>query len=170
MTWIFKNSYYWHLFENSKLDLLQFSCSVTSDSLQPHGLQHARLPCPSPTPRAYTNSCVSSQWCHSTISSSVVPFTSWLQSFPASGTFPMSWFFVSGGQSIGVSTSASVLPMNIQDWFTLGWTGWIPCSPRDSQESSPTPQFKSINSLVPSFLYSPTLTSIHDYWKNHSFD
>ena len=105
-----------------------------------------------------------------TISSSVIPFSTHLQSFRASGSFPMSLFFVSGGQSIGVSTSTSVLPRNIQDWFPLGWTGWSPCSPRDSQESSSIPQFKSINSSAFSFLYSPTLTSIHDYWKNHSFD
>ena len=90
-----------------------------------HGLQHARPPCPSPTPRAYSNSCPLSRWCHPTISSSVIPFTSCLQSFPASGAFPVSQFFTSGGQSVGVSTSASVLPMNIQDWFPLGWTGWI---------------------------------------------
>ena len=86
------------------------------------------------------------------------------------GFFPMSQFFTSGGQSIGVSASTSVLPMNIQDWFPLGWIGWIPCSPRDSQESSPTPQFKSIKFSVLSFLYSPALTSIHDYWKNNSLD
>ena len=97
-------------------------------------------------------------------------FSSCLQSFPASGSFQMSQLFTSGSQSIGVSASTSVLPMNTQDWFSLGWTGWIPCSPRDSQESSPTPQFKSINSLAFSFLYSPTLTSIYDYWKNHSLD
>ena len=97
-------------------------------------------------------------------------FSSCLQSFPASGSFQMSQLFTSGSQSIGVSASTSVLPMNTQDWFSLGWTGWIPCSPRDSQESSPTPQFKSINSLAFSFLYSPTLTSIYDYWKNHGFD
>ena len=102
------------------------SChSVVSDSLWPHGLQHYRLPCPSPTPGAGSNSCPLSQWCHPTISSSVIPFSSCLQSFPASGSFPMSQFFASGGQSIGVSASASVLPMNIQDWFPLGWTGWI---------------------------------------------
>ena len=98
---------------------------VMSDSSQPHGLQHARLTCPSPTPRACLNSCPSSQWCHSTISSSVVPFSSRLQSFPASGSFPMSEFFAPGGHSIGVSTSALVLLMNIQDWFPLGLTGWI---------------------------------------------
>ena len=99
--------------------------SVMSDSLRPHGLQHARLPCPSPTPRVCSNSCPSSQWCHPTISSSVVPFSSCLQSFPASGSFPISQFFTSDGQSIGASASASVLPMNIQDWFPLGWTGLI---------------------------------------------
>jgi len=103
----------------------QFSSSVTSNSLWPHGLQHPRLPCPSPTPRAYSNSCPSLQWCHPTISSSVVPFSSHLQSFPASGSSQMSQFFASGGQNIGVSASASVLLMIIQDWFPLGWTGWI---------------------------------------------
>ena len=102
---------------------VQFSCSVMSGCLWPHGLQHARLPCPSPTSRAYSNSCPSSWWCHPTISCSVVPFSSCLQSFPASGSFPVSQFFTSGDQSIGVS--ATVLPMNIQDWFPLGWTGWI---------------------------------------------
>ena len=96
-----------------------------SDSLRPHGLQHTRLPCPSPTPRAYSNSCPLSRWCHPTISSSVIPFSSCLQSFPASRSFLVSQFFTSGDQSIGVSASASVLPMNIQDWFPLGWIGWI---------------------------------------------
>ena len=104
---------------------VQFSCSVVFDSLRPHGLHHARPPSPSPTPRVYSNSCPSSRWCHPNISSSVVPFSSHLQSFPASGSFPMSQFFPSSGQSISVSASASVLPMNIQDWFSLGWTGWI---------------------------------------------
>ena len=104
---------------------VQFSRSVVSDSLWTHGLQHARLPYPSPTPRVYSNSCPLSWWCHPTISSSVVPFSSHLQSFPASGSFAMSQFFASGGQSIRVSTSVSVLPMNIQDWFPLGLTGWI---------------------------------------------
>ena len=96
-----------------------------SDSLRPHGLQHARLPCPSPTPTAYSNSCPLSWWCHSTISYSVVHFPSCLQSFSASGSFPMSWLFVSGGQSIGDFALALVLPMNIQDWFPLGLTGLI---------------------------------------------
>ena len=103
----------------------QFSQSVMSDSLQLHGLQHTRFPCPSPTPGACSNPCPSSWWCHPTISSSGVPFSSHLQPFPASGSFPMSQFFTSGGQSIGVLASASVLPMNIQDWSPLGWTGWI---------------------------------------------
>ena len=96
-----------------------------SDSLRPHGLQHTRIPCPSPAPGAYANSCPLHWWCHPTISSSVAPFSSHLQSFPASGSFPMSRFSTSGGQSIGASASALVLPMNIQDWFLLGLTGWI---------------------------------------------
>ena len=104
----------------------QFSHSVVSDSLWLHGLQHARLPCPSPTPGDYVNSCPLHQWYHPTTSSSVDPFSFYLQSFPASGSFPLNRFFTSGGQSTGVSTSASVLLMNIQDWFPLGWTGWIP--------------------------------------------
>ena len=103
----------------------QFSCSIVFNSLQPYKLQHARLPCPSPTPRAFSNSCPSSQWCHVTISSSVIPFSSRLQSCPASGSFPVSQFFTSGGQRIEVSASASVLPVTIQDWFPLGLTGWI---------------------------------------------
>ena len=104
---------------------VQLSCWVGSNSLRPHGLQHTRLPCPSPTPEAYSNSCPLSQWCHPTNSSSVVPFFSHLRSFPTSGSFPMSQLFASGGQSIRVSASTSVLPMNIQDWFPLGWTGQI---------------------------------------------
>ena len=99
--------------------------SLMANSLQPHGLQHARLPCPSPTPGVYSNSCPLSRWCLPAISSSVIPFSSNLQSFPASGSFPMSQFFASGGHSIRVSASNSVLPMNTQDWFPLGWTGWI---------------------------------------------
>ena len=104
---------------------VQFSCSVVSDSLQPHESQHTRPPCPSPTPGVYSNSCPSSQWCHPAISSSVVPFSSCLQSLPASGSFTMSQLFASGGQSIGVLASASVLLMNTQDWSPSGWTGWI---------------------------------------------
>ena len=104
---------------------LQFGRSAMSNSIQPHRLQHARFPCPSPTPRTCSNSCPSGQWCHPTISFSVIPYSSCLQSFPASGSVQMSKLFTSGGQSIGISALALVLPMNIQDWFPLGWTGWI---------------------------------------------
>ena len=107
---------------------VQFSHSVMSNSLPPHGLQHTSPPCPSPIPGVYPNSCPLSQWCHPTISSSVVHFSSSLQSFPASGSFPMNQFFALGGQSIGASASASVLPVNIQDWSPLGWTGGLSCS------------------------------------------
>ena len=144
---------------------VQFSHSVVSNSLWPHEPQHARPPCPSPTPRFYLNSHPLSQWCHPTISSSVVPFSSQLQSFPASGSFYMSQFFTSGRQSTGVSASPSVLPMNIQDWCPLGWTG---CCPRDSQESSPAPQYKNISSSVLSFLSSPTLPASSQYLPGHS--
>ena len=105
--------------------LLQFSHSVVSNSLRPHGLQHARPPCPSPTPGVYSNSCPLNWWCYPTISSSVIPFSSCFQSFPESGAFPRSQFFTSGGQSTGVSALASILPMNIQDWFPLGLTAFI---------------------------------------------
>ena len=149
---------------------VQFIRSFVSDSLQPHGLQHDRLPCASPTPRAHWNSCPLCRWCLPTISSSVFPFFSCLQSFPEAGSFPKSQFFASSGQNIGVSASTLVLAMNIQDWFPLWLTGWSSCGPRDSQESFPTPQLKSINYLAIIFLYSPTFTSIHDYWENHSFD
>jgi len=114
--------------------------------------------------------CPLSRWCHPTISSSVLPFSSCLQSFPASGSFPMNQLFASGGQSIGASASASVFLMNIKSWSPLGWTGWSPCSPRDSQESSPAPHFEGLNSLALSLFYHPALTSVHDHWKSHSFD
>ena len=151
------------IFLSVKMTLLSllFSHSVMSNSLRSHGLQHTRLPCPSPSPRACSNSCPLSRWCHSTISSSVIPFSSCLQSFLVSASSPISQFFSSSGQS-GASASAWVPPMNIQDWFPSDWLVWSPCSLRDSQESSPTP-FKSINSSVLSLLYGPTLTSIHDY-------
>ena len=142
---------------------VQFSHSLVSESLWPHEPQHTRPSCPSPTPGVYPNPCPLSQWCHPTISSSVIPFSFCPQSFPASGSFPMSQLFASGGQSMGVSASASVLPMNTQDWTHLGWTGWIFLQSKGLSRPSPTPQFKSINSSVLSFLYSPTLTSIHDY-------
>ena len=144
-----------------------FSHSVVSNSLRPHGLQHTSLPCPSPSPDACSNSCPLSWWCHPTNSSSV--FFSYLWSFPESGSFLMSWLFASGGQSIRISASASILPMNIQDWFPLGLTGLISLLSKGFSRVSPTPQFKSINSSVLSLLYSPTLTSIRDHWKNHSF-
>ena len=122
-----KNFYLGFTWETTKhyFSSVQFSHSGMSSSLWPHGLEHARLPCPSPTPEAYSNSCTLSRWCYPTISSSVVPFSVCLQISPASGAFPMSQFFASSSRSIGVSASAAVLPMNIQDWFPLGWTGWI---------------------------------------------
>ena len=141
-----------------------FSHSVVSDYLQSYGLQHARLSCPSPSPRACSN------WCHPTVSSSVVPFSSCLQSFPASGSFPMSQFFSLGGQSVGVSASSSTLPVNIQDWFPLGLTGWISLWFKGPSRVFSNTTVQSINSSVLSFLYGPILTSIYDYWKNHSFD
>ena len=142
-----------------------------SDSLQPHEPQHTRPPCPSPSPGVHSDSHPLSRWCHPAICCPffIVPFSSYPQSLPASESFPMSQLFAWGGQSIGVSALASILPMNTQDWNPLEWTGWISLQSRDSQESS-TPQFKSINSLALSFLHSPTLTSIHDYWENHSLD
>ena len=148
---------------------VQFSHSGVSDSLWLHGLQHAGLPCLSPTSGASSSSCLLSRWCHPIISSSIITFSSCLQSFPASRSLPMNQFFALSGQSTGLSASASVLPMNIQHWFPLELTDWS-CHPRDSQESSSTLQLKSINSSALSFFYSPTLTSIHDYWKNHHFD
>ena len=148
---------------------VQFT-SVAQSCLTLCEWQHARPPCPSPTPGIYPNSCLLTQWCHPIISSSVIPSSSCPQSFPASGPFPMSQLFAWGSRSIGVSASASVLPMNTQDWSPLDGLVGSPCSPRDSQESSTTPQFESINSLALSFLHSPTLTSKHDHWKNHSLD
>ena len=150
---------------------VQFSRSVVSDSLQPHGLQHARPPCPSPTPGVYSNSCPLSQWCHLTISSLVIHFSSCLQSFPASGSFPMSWFFTSGGQSIGVSDSTSVLPMNIQDCFTSGLTGWISLLFKWLSKvfSNTTVQKHQFFGAQLS-LWSNSFTSIHDYWKSQNLD
>ena len=142
---------------------VQFSCSLVSNSLWPHGLQHASLPCPSPTPRAYSNPWLSSVWYHPAISSSVNTFSSCRQYFPGCGSVPVSQFFASGGQSIWASASASVLPMNIKDWFPLGLTALISLQSRELLRIFSTPQFKSINLLALSFLYGPTLTSIHDY-------
>ena len=146
----------------------QFSCSVLSDSLRPHWLQYTRLPCPSPTPAAYSNSCLSRWWCQPTISSSVIPFSSHLQSFPASGSFPVSWFFTSRWPkywsfSFSISPSNSGLISFRIIWFNLLLSKVL------SRVFS-KPQIKDINSLALNFLYGPTLTSIHDNWTNHSFD
>ena len=149
---------------------VQFSRSVVFDSLWFHESEHARPPCPSPTPGVHPNPCPLSRWCHPTISSSVVPFSSCPQIFPASGSFPMSQLFASGGQSIGVSASPSVLPMNTQDWCPLGWTRWISLQSKGLSRVFSNTTVQKINSLVLSYLYSPTLTSIHDHWKNHSID
>jgi len=150
---------------------VQFSHPVTSDSFRRHELQHVRLPCLLPTPEACSNSCPLSWWCHPTISFSVIPFSSSLQSFPASGSFPVNQLFTWCGQSIGVSASASVLPMNIQDWFPSGLTGLISLlSTGLLRVFSNTPVQKHHFFCTQSFLYGPTLTSIYDYWKNHSCD
>ena len=143
---------------------------VVVQSLSRVRLLRARLLYPLPSPEACSNSCPLSWCCHPTILSSVVPFSSCLPCFPASGSFSMSQLFTSGGQSVGVSALASVLPMNIQDGSPSEWTGWISFQSKGLSRVSPTPQFKSINLLVLSFLYSPTLTSTRDHWKNHSFD
>ena len=152
---------------------VQFSCSIVSNSLRPHELQHARPLCPSPTPGVHSDSHPSSQWCHPAISSSVIPFSSCPQSLPASESFPMSQLFAWGGQSTGVSTLASFHPKNTQDWSPLEWTGWISLQSMGLSRvfSNTTIQkHRFFNSSALSFLYSPTLTSIHDHWKNHSLD
>ena len=148
-------------------------CSVPKLCLilrDPIDWKHTKLLYPLPSPGVCSNSCPLSQWCHPTILSSVAPFSSCPQSFPVSWSFPMGWLFISGGQSFGVRASASVLSMNVQGWFPLGLTGLISFCLRDSPESSPASQFESINSLILSLLYGPTLTSVHDHWKNHSLD
>ena len=141
-----------------------------SDSLGPHGLQHTRLPCPSPTPKACSNSCPLSWWCHPTISSSVTPFSSHLQFFQASGSFQISQFFPSGGQTIGASASTSVLPMNIQDWFPLGLTGWISLLSKELSRIFSNSTVQKHQFFGAQLSFCPTLISIHDYWKNHSFN
>ena len=147
---------------------VQFS-SVVSDSLRPHEPQHASSPCPSPTPRVYPNSCPLSRWCHLTILSSVVAFSFCLQSFPTSGSFQTSELFASGGQNTGVPALTSVLPMNTQDQFPLGWTGWISLLSKGLSRvfSNTTVQKHQFFCAQPSF--SPTLTSIHDYWEKHNW-
>ena len=149
---------------------VQFSRSVVSDCLQPHDLQHARPPCLSPTPRVHSNSCPLSQWCHPAISSSVVPFSSCPQSLPTSESFPMSQLFSWGGQSTGVSALVSVLPMNIQGWSPLDWIGWISLQSKGLSRVFSNTTVQKHHSSVLSFLHSPTLTSIHNHWKNHSLD
>ena len=148
---------------------VQFNRSVMSDSLQPHESQHARPPCPSPTPGVHSDSSPSSQWCHPAISS-VVPFSSGPQSLPASESFPMSQLFAWGGQSIGLSASASVLPMNTWDWSPLGWTGWISLQSKRLSRVFSNTTVQKHQFFGARLLHSPTLTSIHDHWKNHSLD
>ena len=143
--------------------LVTQSCPTFGD---PHGLQHPRLPCPSPSPRACSNSCPLNWWCHPTIPSSIMSFSSCLQSFPASGFFLMSWLFASGGQRIGALASESVLPMNIQDWFPLGLTGLISLQSKGLSRVFSNTTVQKHQFLVFSLLYGPTLTYIHDYWKN----
>ena len=150
--------------------LVQFGRSVVSHSLWLHEPQHARPPCPSPTPGIYSNSCPLSRWCHPTTSSSVFPFSSCPQSFPASGSFRMSQLFASGGQSIGVSASTSVLSVNTQDWSPLGWTGWISLQSKGLSRVFSNTTVQKYQFFGASLLYSPTLRSIHDLWKNHSLD
>ena len=149
---------------------VQFSGSVMSNSLRHHEPQHARPPCPSPTRRVHPNPCPSSRWCYPTISSSVDPFSSCPQSFPASGSFQMSQLFTSGRQRIGVSALASVLPMNTQDWSPLGWTGWISWQSKGLSRDFSNTTIQKHQFFWRSAFFSPTLTSIHDYWKNHSLD
>ena len=150
---------------------VQFSCSVMSNSLWPHGLQHAGLPCPSPkTLGAWSNSCPLSQWCHPAISSSVVPSSSRLQSFPASGSFHMSQFFASVGQTIELQPQHQSFPMKIQDWFPLGWSGWISLQSKGLSRVFSNTTVQKHQFFGTQFLYGPTLTSLHDYWKKHSFD
>ena len=157
----------------SRFSPVQFSSvtQVVSDPLRPHGLQRARLPSLSPTLGACSNSCPLSWWCHPAISSSIVPFSSCLPSYPAPGSLLMNQFFISGGQSIEVSASASVLPMNIQDWFLLGLTGLILLQSKGLQTAFLQPHSsKGVNFSVLSFLHGPTVTSMHEYLINHSFD
>ena len=149
--------------------LLLLRRSAVSSSLPPHGLQRVRLPCPTPSPRACSNSRPLSQWCHPTVSSSVIPFSSCLQSFPASGSFPVSQLFASGGQSIGASASASVLLMNIQDWFPLGLTGLISLLSKGLFRVFSSTTVQNHYFFSTSLPGGTTHTLIHDYRKNHTF-
>ena len=147
---------------------VQFSLSVVSDSLRPHEPQHARPPCPSPTPGVHPNPCPLSRWCHQIIS--FAPFSSCPQSFPASGSFPMSQLFAWGSQSIGVSASTSVLPMNTQDWSPLEWTGWISLQSKGLSRIFSNTTVQKHQFFGAQLFCSLTLTSIYDHWKNHSLD
>ena len=159
------------LLSNINLQSVQFSSMAQLFStLLPHGLQNTRPPCPSPTPGVYPNSCPLSWSCHPTISSSVIPFSSCLQSFPVSESFPITQLFASGGQNIGVSASTSVFPINTRDWCPLRWTGWICLQSKGLSRIFSNTAVQKHQFLRLSFLYSPTLTSIHDCWKNHSLD
>ena len=149
---------------------VQFSCSVVSYYLQPHESQHARPPCLSPTPGVCPNSCPWSRWCHPAISSSVIPFSSCPQSLPESGSFPVSQLVAWGGQSIGVSASTSVLPMNTQDWFPLGWTGWISLQSKGLSRVFFNTTVQKHQFFGAQLSSQSNLTSIHDHWKNHSLD
>ena len=148
---------------------VQFSRLVVSSSLRPHESQHTRPPCPSPTPRVYSNSRPLSRWCHPAISSSVIPFSSCLQSLPASESFPMSQLFAWGDQSTGVSALASFLPKKSQGWSPLEWTRWISLQSKGLSRAFSNAHFKA-SILQPSAFFSLTLTSINDYWENHSLD
>ena len=160
----------WHRIMQSifVISSVHFSRSVVCDYMWPHAAR--QLPCPSPTPVLCSNSCPSSRWRHPTISSSVFPFSSCLLSFPGSGSFSMSQYFASGDQSIGVSALASVLPMNNQDWSPLGWTGWISLQSKGLSRVFSSTTVQKHQLFGSDFLYSLNITSVHDYWKNHSFD
>ena len=149
---------------------VQFSRSVVSDSLWPHESQHSRPPYPSSTPGVHSNSCPSSQWCHPAISSSVVPFSSCPQSLPASESFPLNQLFALGGQSTGVSALASFFPKKSQGWSPSEWTGWISLQSKGLSRVLSKTTAQKHQFFGPQFLHSPTLTSIHDHWKNHSLD
>ena len=167
------NTILWELCKSSYHEMhqsVQFSRSVVSDSLWPRESQHARPPCPSPTPRVHSNSCPLSQWCHPAISSSVIPFSSCPQSLPVSGCSPMSQLFSWGGQSPGVSASASVLPMNTQDWSPLGWTGWISLQFKGLSRVFSNTTVQNHQFFGAQLSSHSNFTSIHDHWKNHSLD
>ena len=164
------NHFYLFSVRRWRISSVQFSRQIISDSLQLHEPQHARLPCPSPTPGIYPNSCPSNRWCHPAISSSVIPFSSCPNSLPASRSFPVSQLFAWGGRSIGVSASASVLPMNTQDWSPLGSTGWIFLQSKGLWRVFSNTTVQKHQFFGTQLLQSPTLTSIHDHWKSHSLD